>query len=260
VDDFLHTTQGHVATFTLNRPAQRNAFTDPMIAAWIAAIDEVRRDDRVRVVVVTGSGSAFCAGGDLEDISTTWRSADPIARKHRLWRSIQRIPLTLAELDKPVIAAVNGPAIGAGCDMALMCDIRLASDRAVFAESYLVVGLVPGDGGAYFLPRLVGLGKACELLFTGQTVSASEAERIGLVNHVVPHAELMEHAYAMAEQVAALPPAATQLTKRLIYQGLETNLRTALDLASSFMAHVLPLEETGEAMRVALERLRSRKS
>ncbi len=259
MDDFLYTRRGHVATFTLNRPAQRNAFTEQMISAWIAAIDEARRDDHVRVVVVTGAGSAFCAGGDLEEIYRTWRGADPITRKHHLWRSIQRVPLGLAEFDKPVIAAVNGPAIGAGCDMALMCDIRLASDRAVFAESYLAVGLVPGDGGAYFLPRLVGLGKACELLFTGRAVSASEAEHIGLVNQVVPHEELTDRAYALAERVASLPPTALQLTKRLIYQGLETNLRTALDLASSFMSHVLPLEETGEAMRAALERLRSRK-
>src|SRR5215208_5520206 len=146
-EDLLYKREGHVGTFTLNRPEQRNAFSEAMIAEWVAAIDEARRDDQVRVVVVTGNGSAFCAGGDLAEIYNQWRIEDPITRKNHLWRAIQRVPLGLADLDKPVIAAVNGAAIGAGCDMALMCDIRLASDRAIFAETYVLVGLVPGDGG-----------------------------------------------------------------------------------------------------------------
>ncbi|MDE3074051.1 MAG: enoyl-CoA hydratase/isomerase family protein [Chloroflexota bacterium] len=255
--DFLFTREGPIATFTLNRPQRRNAFSDEMMAQWAAAIVEAQRDDRVRAVVVTGAGSAFCGGGDLEEI-LRWRSEDPITRKAHLWQSILRVPLSLKDLDKPIIAAVNGPAIGAGCDMALMCDIRIASEKAVFAESYVLVGLVPGDGGAFFLPRLVGLAKACELLFTGETISAVEAERIGLVNRVVPHEELLPKAYAMAERIASMPAVSVRLTKRLIYQGLQSDVKTALDMSSSFIAHVIPLEETVQAMERMLERLRGK--
>lgn len=251
--ELLYERQGHIATLTLNRPEQRNAFTDTMITEWAEALHEARRDDRVRVVVVTGAGQAFCAGGDLNSIMK-WQDADPITRKNHLWKGVYRVPFALEELDKPVIAAVNGAAVGAGCDMALMCDMRIASDKAVFAETYLLVGLVPGDGGAYYLPRLVGIAKACEMLFTGERITAEEALRIGLVNRVVPHDELMPRTYELAEKIAKLPPVTVQLTKRLLYQGLEGNLRTSLDLASSFMAHILPSPEAREAVRATLER------
>src|SRR5690349_17722441 len=124
----IYTREGHVATLTLNRPERRNAFSDEMLKEWVEGLEEARRDDQVRAVVLTGAGSAFCGGGDLEEIYSTWRAADPMTQKGFLWNVIQRVPFTLAELDKPVIAAVNGAAIGAGCDMALMCDIRIASE------------------------------------------------------------------------------------------------------------------------------------
>lgn len=255
--EVIYNVDGHIATLTLNRPEQRNAFTDTMIAEWAAALDEAKRDDQVRVIVVTGAGKAFCAGGDLNEISRWQQTENPLSRKNFLWKGVYRVPFALDNIDKPVIAAVNGAAIGAGCDMALMCDMRIASDRAVFAETYLLVGLIPGDGGAFYLPRLVGLAKACELLFTGERIDAHEAERIGLVNRVVPHEELMDKTYEMAERIAKLSPATVQLTKRLIYQGLEGNLKTALDLASSFMAHVLPTPESQAALRAMLERTKS---
>lgn len=254
-EELQYRRDGHVATFTLNRPDRRNAFSERMIAEWVAAIEEARRDDAIRVVVVTGAGSAFCAGGDLGELYHGWRSADPITRKNYLWQGIHRVPFALADLDKPVIGAINGAATGAGLDMALMCDIRLASEKAVLAESYVLIGLAPGDGGAFFLPRLVGLAKACELLFTGEPISAAEAERIGLVNRLVPHDELMKETYAMAEKIASRPPTAVRLTKRLVYQGLESNLKTALDTASSFVSHLMSLDETGTAMAAMLERL-----
>lgn len=254
--ELLYERQGHIATITLNRPEQRNAFTRTMLDMWAEALHEAKRDDQVRVVVVTGAGKAFCAGGDLTAIME-WQNDDPIGRKNHLWEGVYQVPFALEELDKPVIAAVNGAAVGAGCDMALMCDMRIASDQAMFAETYLLVGLVPGDGGAFYLPRLVGVAKACELLFTGERIDAQEAWRIGLVNRVVPHEELMARTYEMAEKIAKLPPRTVQLTKRLIYQGLEGNLKTALDLASSFMAHVLPSPEAREAVRSTFERTRT---
>ncbi|HEY8449389.1 MAG TPA: enoyl-CoA hydratase-related protein, partial [Bacillota bacterium] len=204
--ELLYERQGAIATLTLNRPEQRNAFTDVMIREWVEALQEARRDDRVHVVVLTGKDPAFCAGGDLKMIQQ-WQEAPPLERKNFLWAGVHGVPFALADLDKPVIAAVNGAAIGAGCDMALMCDMRIASERAVFAETYLLAGLVPGDGGAYFLPRVVGLSKAFEMLLTCERVDAQEAHRIGLVNRVVPHAELMSRTYEVAEKIAALPPA-----------------------------------------------------
>ncbi len=193
----IFSVKDHVATITLNRPESLNAFSVPMIRAWIAALEECRDRDDVRVIVVTGAGRAFCAGGDVRAMEQRRgflaqgeaeldTYSTPLAVKDSLWKLIQRIPLTLESIDKPVIAAINGDAVGAGLDMALMCDLRLAAEGARLSEGYVRVGIVPGDGAAYFLPRLVGPAKALELLLTGDRVTAREAERIGLINKVVP--------------------------------------------------------------------------
>jgi len=226
-----------VATITLDRPERMNAFTFAMIDAWAAAIGECRRDDRVRVVVVTGAGKAFCSGGDIVEMQDRLNQT-PAQRKHELYGRIQRIPLALEDLDKPVLVAVNGVATGAGMDLALQGDIRYAAESARFAETYVKVGLVPGAGGAHFLPRLVGVSKALELFWTGDFVSAQEAERIGLVNKVVPDNELMAHVIALAERIAKAPQLSVRLIKRAIYQGMRNDLRTNLDLISSHYAVV----------------------
>lgn len=255
--DLLYGKEGLVATITLNRPERRNAFSTEMLDLWVDAIEAAGADPGVKVVVLTGAGSAFCAGGDLGEI-LTWGDADPLARKDFLGKQIHRIPRAMAGLEKPAIAAMNGAAMGAGLDMALMCDIRLAAESAKMGETYLLGGLVPGDGGAFLLPRIVGLARTCELLFTGEVLTAAQAERIGLVNRVVPDAELLGAAHALAERIAARSAAALRLTKRLIYQGLDSTLETALEMASSYMAHVLPLPETREALQGLLNRTRSR--
>ena len=162
-----------------------NAFTFEMIDAWTAALQQCRTDDAVKVVLVTGTGSSFCSGGDIVEMGDRLEHT-PEQRKNELFHRIERIPLALEDLDKPVIAAVNGVATGAGMDMALMCDIRYAAQSARFAETYVKVGLVPGAGGAHFLPRLVGVSKALELFLTGDFIDAQEALRIGIVNKVFP--------------------------------------------------------------------------
>jgi enoyl-CoA hydratase/carnithine racemase len=261
----LFDVQEGIATITLNRPDARNAFSVPMIEAWVAALEECRDRDDIRVVVLTGNGPSFCAGGDVRamregrgfleqgdtelDTHTTG-----LARKNSLWKLIQRVPLTLEQVDKPVIAAVNGDAIGAGCDMALMCDLRVSADTARYAEAYVKLGIVPGDGGAYFLPRLVGMAKALELLLTGDMIDAEEALRIGLVNRVVPQEQLLEETYRLARKIAAQPPVAVQLIKRAAYQSVRTDLRTALDLVSSHMAVVTETEDHLEAMKAMFEK------
>ncbi|HUA56782.1 MAG TPA: enoyl-CoA hydratase-related protein [Candidatus Sulfotelmatobacter sp.] len=243
-----------IATITLNRPERMNAFTFEMIDAWAAALVECRRNDDVRVVIVTGAGKAFCSGGDINAMGDRFGSP-PDKRKNELWGRIQRIPLAYEDLDKPVIVAVNGVATGAGMDLALMGDIRYAAESARFAETYVKVGLVPGAGGAHFLPRLVGVSKALELFWTADFVGAEEALRIGLVNKVVPDGELMSQVQALAERIAAAPQLSIRLIKRAIYQGMRNDLRTNLDLISSHYAVVTASEDHREAV----EAFKSRK-
>lgn len=245
-------TKNRVATIQLNRPHRKNAFTLEMIDAWAEALRRAHADDEVRAVVVTGAGDAFCSGGDLDvlyDVEPT-----TLVRKQRLTDRVHQVARALQDTDKPVIAAVGGVAVGAGMDMALMCDMRFAARSARFSEGYIRIGLVPGDGGAYFLPRLVGTAKALELLLTGDFVDAEEAARIGLVNRVCDDELLMEETYAFAERLAASSPVAVRMTKRAVYQSAEMDLRTSLDLISSHMAIVQSTDDYAEAQAAFKER------
>ena len=248
----LYTAQREVATITLNRPEARNAFSPGMITLWREFLEKAKADDAVRVIIITGKGDTFCSGGDIREMAEgklkSWNM------KNYLWEGVHRIVLTMEDLDKPVIAAINGAAMGAGLDMALMCDLRVCSDKAKLAESYVMMGLVPGDGGAYFLPRVVGLPKALELLLTGDVLGADEALRIGLVNTVVPHERLMEEATVLAGKIASRPPLAIRMMKRAVYQGLASSLRAHLDHVSSQLALLSETEDHQEAVRSFLEK------
>ncbi|HKH97186.1 MAG TPA: enoyl-CoA hydratase-related protein [Beijerinckiaceae bacterium] len=237
-----------IGRIVLNRPERMNAFTFEMIDAWRAAIEECRRDDAVKVVIVTGAGAAFCSGGDIVEMGDRLEQT-PEQRKAELFDRIERIPLALEDLDKPVIAAVNGVATGAGMDMALMCDLRYAAQGARFAETYVNVGLVPGAGGAHFLPRLVGVSKALELFWTGDFIDAEEAMRIGIVNKVFPDADLMTQVEKIARKIAKAPPLTLRMVKRAIYQGMRNDLRTNLDLISSHYAVITATDRHKEAVR-----------
>ncbi|WP_367360005.1 enoyl-CoA hydratase/isomerase family protein [Syntrophus buswellii] len=251
-DHILYSVEGHRAMITLNRPEAKNAFSPEMIRLWRQCLEEARRDDRVRVVVITGKGDTFCSGGDIRDMAEgKLRSWD---MKSYLWEGVHRIVLTLEDLDKPVIAAINGAAMGAGLDMALMCDIRICSDKAKLAESYILLGVVPGDGGAYFLPRLVGVSKALELLLTGDVLSPEEALRLGLVNRVVPHDRLLDESIALAEKIADRPPLAVRMTKRAVYQAQTSTLRAHLDYISSQLSLLTETEDHLEAAKAFLEK------
>jgi len=232
-----------IATILLNRPERKNSFTLPMIDAWADALADARDDDDVRVVILRGEGDAFCAGVDLERVSQEM-GADPLGMKEMLRLHVQRIPLLVEDLDKPLIAAVTGPAVGAGMDMALMCDMRVAGRSARFCESYIRVGFVPGAGGCYYLPRLVGIGKAFELFMTGDFIDAEEAYRIGIVNRLVDDDQVLEETYAMAERMAKAPPVVSGMLKRALYQSANSDLRTSLDLVSSHMGVVRSTPES----------------
>ncbi len=250
--DLEYSVEGGVATILLNRPDRKNAFTLEMIDEWVAALSDAADDGNVRAVVLTGAGDAFCSGidlGSLGDVEPT-----PLERKRMLTHRIHRVALALEDLDKPVIAAVKGPAVGAGMDMALMCDMRIVGESARFSEGYIRVGLVPGDGGCFWLPRLVGVAKALELLLTGDFVDGKEAERIGIANHCYPDDEVLDRTYALARRLAAMPPVAAGVIKRATYQSLRLDTRTHLDLISSHMAVVQSTEDSAEAMRAFREK------
>jgi enoyl-CoA hydratase/carnithine racemase len=235
-DELLYDVKDKIATLTLNRPDKMNAFTGPMIDRWAWALNEAQRDPDVNVVVVTGAGKAFCAGGDVARMAQGEPSA--LDGKNGLWEGIHRVPKTLEQMDKPVIAMVNGAAVGAGMGMSLMCDVRIASDTARFSTGYVRVGLVPGDGDTYFLPRLVGTAKALELLWTADFIEAPKALELGIVNRVVPADKLAEETHALARQIADGPQIPIRMIKRLVYQSMRLDLRTHLDLVSSHMGLV----------------------
>jgi enoyl-CoA hydratase/carnithine racemase len=244
--DLEYTVKDRIGTILLNRPGMKNAFTLGMIDEWAGALRSARTDPEVRVVVITGAGDAFCSGVDLGEF--TAEATGPFPLKSVLTDRIHRVAYALEDLDKPVIAAVNGTAVGAGMDMALMCDIRLLARSARLSEGYIRVGLVPGDGGCYYLPRLVGMAKALELLWTGDFLDADEALSLGLANHVYPDEDFVAAWRAFARRLADQPPINVQMIKRAAYQSARTDLRTALDLISSHMAIVHSTQDSAEAM------------
>jgi enoyl-CoA hydratase/carnithine racemase len=230
---------GAILTLTLNEPDRRNPISDlPMVEALVAALQAADADVVVRVVILTGAGSAFSSGGDLKKmvVGAGMRDALPAMTRPNYKHGIQRLPLLFQALDVPVVAAVNGPAIGAGCDLACLCDVRIAGESARFAESFVKVGLIPGDGGAWLLPRIVGFSKATELALTGETIDAHEALACGLVSRVVPDADLLAAAGEVAAKIAANPPHAVRMTKRLLREGQTTSLQTLLEMSAAMQA------------------------
>jgi len=218
-----------VATLTLNRPDVLNAFNDQLLADLVAALRDAERDPEIAVVIITGAGRAFCAGQDLQARREIFERGDVPHLGAGLRDRYKPMVMRIRMMEKPVIAAVNGVAAGAGCGLALSCDIRLAARGSSLSTAFARVGLACDSGMSFFLPRLVGLGRALELAFTGDAVSAEEAERIGLINHVYPADELMARARELAERLASGATRAIGLIKRDINRAIAVDLETALD-------------------------------
>ena len=238
--DFVLYERDHaVVTLTLNRPRERNALSTQ--AQWdelVSCCERIRRDESIKVVILTGAGTAFSAGGNVKDMRDKRgiASGSPYAIAQSYQTGIQRIPLALHQLEVPTIAAVNGPAVGAGCDLACMCDIRIAGQSARFAESFVKVGIIPGDGGAWLLPRILGISRAAEMAFTGDTIDAAQALAWGLVSRVVPDGELMAATRDLANRIAANPPYAVRMTKRLLREGQSMSLESLLQLSAAMQS------------------------
>ena len=247
---------------TIDRPEHLNCFSEEMIHLWTAALEDIRDRDDIYAVLLSGNGKAFCAGGDVKAMAAGdgfFESHDDItstalARKNSLWKGIQRIPLILEEIDRPVVAKIHGPAVGAGLDMALMCDVRIAAESASMS-SYFNAGIVPGDGGAYFLPRLVGRDRALDMFWTARTVKGEEAERMGLVTRVVPDGELDQFVEEYMQKLLEAPQQAMRLTKRAIHESEQSTLRASLDMVSSFMGIVTELDDYRTRTAALVEKL-----
>src|SRR5512143_3071100 len=242
-----------VALLTLDNPDQRNAMSDAMTASWVEAVDELAADRDVRVVVVTGEGSAFCSGGN-----TSWIASEPEATVDELRERMlpfYRAWLSIRRLEVPTIAAVNGPAIGAGLCLALACDLRYAAPAARFAAPFTTLGMHPGMAATYLLPEVVGLARARELLFTGRTVDAAEAAAIGLVSSVLPAESLRDTVVATAARIAAAAPIATRLTKAALRDG-PRGYEQALEWEALAQPVTLASEDLREGLRAQAERRR----
>jgi 2-(1,2-epoxy-1,2-dihydrophenyl)acetyl-CoA isomerase len=246
--------QDGVAWITLNRPEQLNAFADEMREELLQAILAVQEDDAAHVLVITGAGRAFCAGGDVRTMAALKEDNAGFERLRPLLDAGRRVITVLHQLPKPAIAMVNGVAAGAGCNLALACDLRVASDQASFAESFISIGMHPDWGGTFFLPRLVGTGRALEMMWTGERIHAEMAEEIGLVHQVVPAAHLREHTERLALRLARAPRTAVRLIKLAVYNSLHYDLESMLDYESEAQSQCWSSTDSAEGIAAFLEK------
>lgn len=249
--------RGHIAILTLNRPEAMNALGAPGDGDQVAAAcAEINADRDIRCVVLTGAGRAFSAGGDVKAMKAREGafSGGAVELRDGYRNNIHRVVRSIYGLEVPSIAAVNGPAIGLGCDVACMTDIRIAADTAKFGVTFLKLGLIPGDGGAWLLPRTIGMSRASELLFTGDVVDAQKALEWGLVSHVVQPDALMDEAMKLAERIAKQPPHALRLAKSLLKHGQTTTYDTLMEMSAAAQAISHLTEDHMEGVDALLEK------
>lgn len=253
----LFETRGPVAVVTINRPESRNPLGhDGDGDAFAAVAARINADRSIRAVILTGAGKAFSAGGDVKAMKDrSGAFAGPgVAIRERYRTGIHRIVRSVWGIEVPVVAAVNGPAIGLGNDVACLADTRIASDTAVFGATFLKIGLVPGDGGAWLLPRVIGMARASELLYTGDTIDAQTALSWGLVSRVVPAATLMDEAIKLAQKIAQQPPDVLRMTKKLLREGQTVSFDNIMELSAAMQALAHHTQDHGEAIDAFFEK------
>ncbi|HIJ81014.1 MAG TPA: enoyl-CoA hydratase [Desulfuromonadales bacterium] len=257
LEDSRISVTGRVATLTFCRNDVRNALTGTsLIEDILAAVEWVNHSDGISVLIMTGDGAAFSSGGNIREMRDRTGifsgSAQQIQEQYR--RGIQRIPLAMEAAEIPIIAAINGPAIGAGFDLACMCDLRIGSTETLVGETFVNLGIIPGDGGAWFLQRLIGYQRAAELTLTGRLVAADEALQLGILLEVVPPERLLERSGELAESIAAKPPHAVRMTKRLLKHAQRGSLLDFLDLCACFQGMAHQRQDHREAVSAFLEK------
>lgn len=250
----LYDVQDRIAMLTLNRPERLNALGGSLREDLYDAIMRSANDPNVGVLVITGAGRGFCSGGDVKSMNEREQSGEAPLPNERFAPLRDRIILAMRDCQKPVIAAVNGAAAGAGMNLALACDMRIASTAARFSQAFVKRGLHPDWGGTYFLPRMVGIAKACELIFTGEAIDAAEALKLGIVNAVVAPDELLQETCKLARKIAAGPPVAIQLSKRAIHHNQDVDLRAALEFETFAQSICRDTEDAKEGIRAFVEK------
>ena len=243
-----------VATITLNRPDSLNALNRQITEELHVSLSEAAGDPAVRCLLITGAGRGFSAGADLTQLEDSYRAGTPAPLGDMLRSGYNQIILPIVHMEKPVVAAVNGVAAGAGASLALACDFRIASDKARFFQAFIKIGLVQDSGASYFLPRLVGFAKAMELALLGDIIGAEDALRFGLVTKVVPHDTLADEARAFAERLAAGPTRALGLSKRALYFGVDNDLEQTMDFEADLQAQMALTADHMEGVRAFLEK------
>jgi 2-(1,2-epoxy-1,2-dihydrophenyl)acetyl-CoA isomerase len=246
-----------IATITLNRPKQLNAVGGPMSAELQRTLEEANTDKDVRVLIVTGAGKGFCSGAEVSGLGTladTDSSSWSLSAKSPAAGGIRSFIVPFYNFEKPIIAAVNGIAAGGGFSIALACDIRIASDRARFSQIFIKRGLVPDTGSTYYLPRVVGVSKAAEMVFTGEILGAEEARECGIVSRVVPHDELLPAARELAGRIAANPPLTMKLAKRALYKGAASDFDSALEFEGFMQGICFATEDFREGVAAFMEK------
>lgn len=246
-----------IATLTLNRADIRNAITHPDMIAEVKSVCEyVNAHLNTRALIVTAVDPAFSSGGNVKDMKERkgMFAGTPAEIVEQYRKNLQEVLLSVRNVEIPTIAAINGSAVGAGCGLALMCDIRVASRKATFGETFLNVGLIPGDGSAFTLPRVIGMAKASELIFTAETIDADTALSLGLINHVVEHEDLLPKSREIAAKIAGKPPQAVRLTKRLLRQGVHSTLEESLVNAAACQSLCHFTDDHMEALSAMFEK------
>lgn len=258
MDPFLQIARdGAVVTVTMNRPADRNAITDPeQSAEFVTLAESLARDRSVRAMVLTGEGRSFCAGGNVKSMrdKTGLFAGSPFDQRTHYRTTVQTIGRALWELEVPVVAAINGHAIGLGLDISLMADVRIMAEDALVAESYVKLGIIPGGGGAWLLPRAIGLARASHMTLTGEAIDAATALAYGLVSEVLPAEQLLPRAQEIARGIAANPGHATRMAKRLMREGMDQKLPTHLEIAAAYQALSHHTEDHREAVSAFMDK------
>ena len=255
-ESIIYEQDQRVVTITLNRPDTRNALSGDLIDGLINALEKANRDKNVGCVILTGAGKSFSSGGNLQEIKNMTTKDNMSQSQLEKWYrfGIQKIPLTMNAIDVPIVAAVNGHAIGAGNDLCTMCDIRIAGEDAKFSESFLRIGIIPGDGGSWFLPKIIGLSRAAEMILTCDVLDAEKALNWGLVSQIVKNEELIIQAKKIANKIASQPPEATRRAKRLLRMSQNVSLDNALEMAASQQSILQMMDDHREALDALIEK------